>query len=66
MSATCAAFLCAAQFVVCAGVETPVVRGAEKAVAVAVDVEGAEEVNLSATIGRENEDYDQAMWCETA
>ena len=50
MSATCAVLLCAAQSALCAGVETPVVRGAEKAVTVAIDVAGAEEVKLSATI----------------
>ena len=64
MSATCAVLLCAAQSALCAGVETPVVRGAEKAVAVAIDVAGAEEVKLSATIGPDTYDYDQAIWCE--
>ncbi len=44
--------------------ETPVVRGAEKAVAVAESVEGREEVKLVATIGPDTYDYDQAIWCE--
>lgn len=44
--------------------ETPVVRGAEKAVAVAEKVEGAEEVKLTATIGPDTYDFDQAIWCE--
>ena len=44
--------------------ETPVVRGAEKAVAVAERVEGAEEVKLTATIGPDTYDFDQAIWCE--
>ena len=43
--------------------ETPVVRGAEKAVALAENVEGAEEVKLVATIGPDTYDYDQAIWC---
>ena len=45
------------------GAETPVVRGAEKAVAVAEKVEGAEEVKLTATTGPDTYDYDQAVWC---
>ena len=44
--------------------ETPVVRGAEKAVAVAETVAGAEEVKLTATVGPDTYDYDQAIWCE--
>ena len=44
--------------------ETPVVRGAEKAVAIAERVEGAEEVKLTATIGPDTYDYDQAIWCQ--
>jgi len=44
-------------------VESPVVRGAEKAVAVAVDVAGAEELKLTATIGPDTWDFDQAIWC---
>ena len=43
--------------------ETPVVRGAEKAVAIAENVEGAEEIKLTATIGPDTYDYDQAIWC---
>ena len=61
-----AALLCAAQSALCAGVETPVVRGAEKAVAVAIDVAGAEEVKLVATVGPDTYDFDQAIWCEPA
>ena len=49
---------------VAAAAETPVVRGAEKAVAVAESVEGREEVKLVATIGPDTYDYDQAIWCE--
>ena len=44
--------------------ETPLVRGAEKAFAVAESVEGREEVKLVATIGPDTYDFDQAMWCE--
>ena len=44
--------------------ETPVVRGAEKALAVAENVEGREEVKLTATIGPDTYDFDQAIWCE--
>ena len=43
--------------------ETPVVRGADKAVPVAEGVEGAEEVRLTATIGPDDYDCDQAIWC---
>ena len=39
--------------------ETPLVRGAEKAVAVAESVEGREEVKLVATIGPDTYDFDQ-------
>ncbi len=49
---------------VAAAAETPVVRGAEKAVAVSEGVEGREEVKLVATIGPDTYDYDQAIWCE--
>ena len=46
------------------GTETPVVRGAEKAIAIAENVEGAEEVKLTATVGPDTYDFDQAIWCE--
>ena len=46
--------------------ETPVVRGADKAVSVAVDVAGSEEVRLVATVGPDTYDFDQAIWCEPA
>ena len=49
---------------VAAAAETPLVRGAEKAVAVSEGVEGREEVKLVATIGPDTYDYDQAIWCE--
>ena len=44
--------------------ETPVVRGGDKAVAVAESVVGAEEVKLTATVGPDDYDCDQAIWCE--
>ena len=44
-------------------VETPVVRGSEKAVVLTENVEGVEEVKLVATIGPDTYDYDQAIWC---
>ena len=44
--------------------ETPVVRGAEKAVAVSEGVEGREEVKFVATVGPDTYDCDQAIWCE--
>ena len=43
--------------------QTPVIRGAEKAVAIAENVVGAEEVKLTATIGPDTYDFDQAIWC---
>ena len=46
--------------------ETPVVRGAEKAVPVSENVAGAEEVKLTATVGPDTYDFDQAIWCEPA
>ena len=46
--------------------ETPVVRGAEKAVLVSENVAGAEEVKLTATVGPDTYDFDQAIWCEPA
>ena len=55
-----AACACCATF----AAETPVVRGAEKVVAVSEGVEGREEVKLVATIGPDTYDYDQAIWCE--
>ena len=44
--------------------ETPVVRGGDRAAAVAADVAGAEEVKLVATVGPDTYDYDQAIWCQ--
>ena len=44
--------------------ETPVVRGGDRTAAVAVDVAGAEEVKLVATVGPDTYDYDQAVWCQ--
>ncbi|MBP5321299.1 MAG: NPCBM/NEW2 domain-containing protein, partial [Kiritimatiellae bacterium] len=43
--------------------ETAVVRGGEKAVAIAERVEGAEEVKLTVTVGPDTYDFDQAIWC---
>ncbi len=54
----------AAFSVVCAfAAETPVVRGAEKAVAISERLNGAEEIKLSVTVGPDTYDYDQAIWC---
>ena len=47
-----------------AAAETPVVRGADRAVAVSEAVDGRDEVKLVATVGPDTYDYDQAVWCE--
>ena len=45
-------------------VESPLLRGGDPAVALSVDVTGEKEILLTATVGPDNSDYDQAIWAE--
>ena len=43
-------------------VETPVIRGGDKTVAVSMEIANAEEVKLTVTVGPDDYDWDQAVW----
>jgi formylglycine-generating enzyme required for sulfatase activity len=60
--------LCVVAQVAAAGVsakaESPLVKGGMAAVALSLDLKGAKDLTLVATVGPDNYDYDQAVWGE--